>query len=78
MWATQIDMNGNEFPKVELKIRNSGINAIWRGTICIAKTMTKTRSRPRHFMKENAYAAITAIASGAIVAGMVMTSELVK
>ena len=55
---------------------SSGTSAIWIGTICSANTKMNSALRPLNSIHEKAYAAIAAIISGMIVAGIVITIEL--
>ena len=48
------------------------------GTICSAKTATKSVSRPLNGIHAKAYAAITARLIGMRTAGIVMTTELIR
>ena len=57
---------------------SSGISAICSGTICSAKMMKNSPSLPRNRTQASAYAAIAASASGMMVAGIVMASELTR
>ena len=57
---------------------SSGISATCSGTICRAKTATKSASRPGNGIHAKAYAASEARNSGRSTAGMVMTMVLMK
>ena len=50
----------------------------WIGTICSAKTATKSDVAARNSIQANAYAASEASVIGMSTAGIVMTMELMK
>ena len=76
--AWNICFTGGMNPQPLLNSVRSGSSAIWIGTICSAKISRNRVLLHLNFTHARPYAAISAITSGTMAAGIEITNELMK